>query len=85
MLLRIKAALPDVGLTGWFEGVQTLDRVIAALTAQQPAAVDEDYQHGLAFILARRDAITAMCYGPSERFVVERTLDALAGQQQGGA
>ena len=40
---------------------------------------------GLAFILARRDAITAMCYGPSERFVVERTLDALADQQQGGA
>lgn len=51
--------------------------------AQQPAAVDDDYHRGLAFILARRDAITAMCAGPSERFVVERTFDALAAQQQG--
>ncbi len=34
VLRRMKAALPDVGINGWWEGVQTLERVIAALTAQ---------------------------------------------------
>ena len=31
VLRRLKAALPTVGLNGWFVGVQTLERVIAAL------------------------------------------------------
>lgn len=40
VLHRIKAALPDIGVNGWYEGVQALERVLARLS-QQPAAVDE--------------------------------------------
>jgi hypothetical protein len=38
VLKRLRAALPDVGLNGWWLGVEVLDRVIDTL-AQQPAAV----------------------------------------------
>src|SRR5690606_6737905 len=63
--------------------VKALQDAINNALAQQPAAVDGDYQRGLAFILAHRDAIIARCVGPSEQFVVERTFDALAAQPQG--
>jgi hypothetical protein len=37
VLHRLKAALPDVGVNGWYEGVQALERVLARLS-QQPEA-----------------------------------------------
>ena len=52
------------------------------MTAQNPAQdVSDDYAYGLRFIQQHKTSILQHCVGASEKFIVERTFDALAARE----
>lgn len=72
-------AILSNGVNNWHEPAGK-EQPSSVATKEVRVTETADFQHGLKFILSCRDTILRATAGPSEHFVVERTLEALAAQ-----